>query len=1021
MPTILTNDSDLRLPDFTLVSASAGSGKTRTLTHRYLQLLLSDRIPHTGLKNILAITFTNNAAVEMKRRILSSLKQVTFCNEETTHDLEELLTLKPDMLQLQAEALVDEILDSYSDFHIQTIDSFLARVLKVSALEFGLPSQFQIILDSGVLLDNAFVSFAERLAIDPSLRQLVEDLIELINDSQGGDRRFIWNPYDAIAGEVRSIYRRLSSSIGQPQVGTTSINFQGLEQHILQFILAIDRVARAAGFGVTVNYQKIIDAAREGNFSLATDRKLGQKVLKKAAGPAFAATLGQIEELQGKLIAAYSQYVLARAENYYRPYSQAYLLLSDTIEEVRRQRNEIDLGEASKRLATSLHQDLVPEIYFSLGDRIHHYLIDEFQDTNRIQWVALRPLVEESLGKEGSFFLVGDTKQAIYTFRGGDWQIMARMLRQEEFPSVNCRRLTLPLNYRSEEAIVRFSKRVFQEIVPQVLEDDAADLSGLASFQQDVPPETRGKGYVEINSFDPPDERTDDPPEKRRILEIIDDCIGRGYRHRDIAILTPRNSDVVRVSGWLNKHRIRFLSHSSLDIRTRGITGELLALLRFLDSPVDDLSFATVLLSKLFAATVKRPVTGEIRQFLFEQHQSEDRSRSLYIGFREIYPELWQQSFEHLFNVVGYMPVYDLLSEVYRVFSVFDLHKDEEATLVKLQEVVREVEAKGNNNLKDFLRHAETESDDDSWDIAVAPGEDAIPVMTIHKAKGLGYPIAILLFYDTSSQPNNLFIEERDGFLQLMRITRSWADAHERLREIYEANKKLRLVDDLNKLYVALTRAEREMYILSIKAAKATSPSRFFPAGPYRDGRPGCVQKPEPEREGVAPIHHCVTRGVRQAPDAGRINREEATRGEFIHAVLSRIEFTATDVEKQIDEAIDFFKRDVRETFNLPSIRAKILSLLRNPDAAPLFAQRAGRQIRNEQEITAADGQLHRLDRMVIDDDVVTVIDYKTGSESEEHYAQVRGYVRLAQELHPRRTARGLLAYVDLDVVRRVE
>ena len=1021
MPTILTNDSNLQLPDFTLVSASAGSGKTRTLTHRYLQLVLSDRIRHTGLENILAITFTNNAAVEMKRRILSSLKEATFGNPETLHDLEELLSLRRDLLQLHAAGLVDEILDSYSDFHIQTIDSFLARVLKVSALEFGLPSQFQIVLDSAALLDNAFVSFAERLAIDRSLRQLVEDLIELINDTQSGDRRFIWNPYDAIAAEVRNIYRRLSSSIGQLHVDAVSIDFQTLEKQILQIILAIDAAAQASGFSVTANYQKIIDTAREGDFTLATDKKLGQKVLKKATGPAYDATLGGVEELQNELMQAYSRYVLARAEHYYRPYSQAYLLLSDTIEEVKRQRNEIDLGEASKRLATSLRQDLVPEIYFSLGERIHHYLIDEFQDTNRIQWIALRPLIEESLGKEGSLFLVGDTKQAIYTFRGGDWQIMARMLRQEEFPSVACRPLTLPLNYRSDEAIVRFAEKVFQEIVPQQLEHDAADLSGLASFEQDVPLKSRGKGYVEVNSFDPPEERTDDPPEKHRILNIINDCIGRGYRYRDIAILTPRNSDVVRVSGWLNKHGLRFLSHSSLDIRTRRITGELFALLKFLDSPIDDLSFSTVLLSRLFAAAVKRPITEEIRRFLFEQHQSRDRFRSLYVAFREAYPKLWQESFEHLLNVVGYMPVYDLLAEVYRAFSVFDIQNAEEATLVKLQEVVREFESKGNNNLKDFLWYAETESDDDSWDIAVAPGEDAITVMTIHKAKGLGYPIVILLFYDGPSQPNNLFVEEQDGSVQLLRITSKWAEANDHLREIYEANKTLRLVDDLNKLYVALTRAEREMYVVSIKARKATSPSRFFPVGPYRDGSPSRMDSREPEQEHVAAIRHCATRGIRQVPDAGRISLEEAKRGEFIHAVLSRIEFIAVDSERQIDEALEFCRLDVRESFDLPSIKTKILALLGNPEVALLFAQRAGRYIKNEQEITAADGQLHRLDRMVIDNDIVTVIDYKTGSESEEHHAQVRSYIRLAQELYPRRTARGLLAYVDLNVVRRVE
>jgi ATP-dependent exoDNAse (exonuclease V) beta subunit len=1018
--TILPNDSNLRLPDFALVSASAGSGKTHTLTHRYLQFILSDRIPHADLKNILAITFTNNAAIEMKGRILEYLKKATFGDEETLNQLNELLSYSREELSLRTEALVDDILDSYSDFQVQTIDSFLSRVMRVSALDFGLPAQFELVLESDPLLDEAFDLFAEQIATDPQMRQLVEVLIARVNENQGPSRRFLWNPYDAIAGEVKNIYRTLISHVGQPAADGSSADVRELEHGILRIVGEIGRAAGASGSSAVANYQKIIDAARAGDFASVIGKKLDQKVLKVSKDPRYDAAAQRVGDLQQELKALVSQYTLAQARLYYQPYIRAYLLLRKAIDSVRLRRGEIDLGDAGKRLASSLQKEQVPEIYFSLGERIHHYLIDEFQDTNPIQWAALRPLVEESLGKEGSLFIVGDTKQAIYTFRGGDWKIMARMMNEEEFPSAPCKPVTLPLNYRSSEAIVKFSKNVFHELVPAKIGREIAALSGLASFEQDVLKKAKRKGYVELTSFEAPEIKTDDPPERKRLIEVIDDCLIRGYKHRNIAILTPRNRDVVNVSGWLNSRRIPFLSHSSLDIRTRRITGEILALLKFLDSPIDDLSFGTVLLSKLFAA--KTPETGieEMRRFLFEQHQSEDRSQPLYIAFREHYPELWNRCFEHLFNVVGYLPVYDLVQETYRVFSVFTAHPDEEATLVKLLEVIGDFEAKGNNNLKGFLLFAETDSADDPWDIVVAPSEDAVTVMTVHKAKGLGYPVVILLFYDRSISPKNPFIEEEAEEVRLLRITQDSSGKNDVLGEIYKRQKVLEEVDELNKLYVSLTRAEQEMYILSVKAKKGSFPSEFLPPGGFREGTQARIKRKKPEQEHVLPIIHPPTMGLPQSPTAGPMTLEEVKRGDFVHAIFSRIRYASADPSNQIDEAIRFFQGDVRESFDLRSIREKILALLRNPDLAGYFAERPGREVKNEYEITTPDGQLQRLDRLVADTEGVTVIDYKTGGESDEYQSQVRRYMKLAGELYPDRPVSGFLAYFDLNKVQRV-
>lgn len=1017
MPTILSNDSALALPDFTLVSASAGSGKTHTLTLRALQLLLSDRIRPNDLQNILAATFTNNAALEMKQRIVGTLKEASFGNEKTIAQLREIVSLSPEALKARASSTVETIFDRYSDFQVQTIDSFLTRVLKVSALEFGLPPQFDLVLDSDALLDEAFSHFAQRLATDEQQRGLFEALIGLVNENRTGKQKFLWNPFDAVAKEVKNLYRRLALHSNSPSQNDARAAFQEIERELLGTIREIGTIARQSGFEISKNYAKILEDADAGNVHAFAAKSLGQSVLKKSRDTAVIAQ--KLEALQEDAKALVAPYFLGYAQQYYQPYLQTHRLLLESIEAVKQLRSRIDLGDANRMLASSLQRQHVPEIYYSLGERISHFLVDEFQDTNPIQWSVLRPLIEESLSKHGSLFLVGDMKQAIYSFRGGDWQIMKRLLTGDEsFPSAPCNNRTLPQNHRSAEAIVDFAKVVFHTNVPQQVGEAVAEMSGLRSFEQDVLPAAKGTGYVELQFFELPEEAPDVPPERTKLIEIVKGCRARGYAYRDIAILTPKNNHVVAVSGWLNAEGIRFLSHSSLDIRTRTITGEILSLLKFLDSPIDDLAFASVLLGRLFHGGSVG--VEEMRDLLFRHRTSGGPRQALYTAFRTAYPDLWERRLEHLFNIVGYMPVYDLVSEIYKQFRVFNTFPEEEAALVKLLEMIREFETTGLNNLKDFLSHAEEESPDAKWDIAVAPGEDAVTVMTVHKAKGLGFPIVIALLYDAVPRSENMFIEEHDDAIELLRITKTSAEKSADLEVVYNKHKTLQLVDELNKLYVALTRARQELYVLSIKATKGDYPSRYFPSEGYTKGVQKPLQKKEKSEQREMILAHPYTRGLRQAAGGHRIGLEETKRGDFIHNILARIEYAEPSIHDQVENALQSLGSDTRASFDLLSIKERILKLLLHNDLSTSFMRKEGRRVLNEQDITTAEGELYRIDRLVVDPEAVTVIDYKTGKENSEYRTQVQRYMTIARNLFPGRTVHGYLAYIDLNLVREL-
>ena len=288
--------------NFTLVSASAGSGKTTALTMRFVQLLLSDNIPNNRLRNILAITFTNNAALEMKQRVLESLKKASLGNKQTLVQMEEVVGLDAETLIERSRAEVDRMLDNYSDFQVQTIDSFLSRIMKVSALEFGLPPSFDVILNSDIILDEAFDHLAQELGCDAKKRKIFQQIIEIINRNQSFDKKFLWNPNEKLSREVKSIYKRLSSHAGQSISKTQDGLLEELRDKILREVIAIGDAIKKSNFNTAKNFQNIIEFARSGDFDSLIGKTLDQKALLTSKEKNFPAFKEKIEKLQSELL-----------------------------------------------------------------------------------------------------------------------------------------------------------------------------------------------------------------------------------------------------------------------------------------------------------------------------------------------------------------------------------------------------------------------------------------------------------------------------------------------------------------------------------------------------------------------------------------------------------------------------------------------------------------------------------------------------------------------------------------------
>ena len=534
-------------------------------------------------------------------------------------------------------------------------------------------------------------------------------------------------------------------------------------------------------------------------------------------------------------------------------------------------------------------------------------------------------------------------------------------------------------------------------------------------------PEHQGKGYVEVALFA---EEEDVTPEKAKVIEIVQECHSRGYRYDEIAILTPNNNTVIEASGWLNENGIPFISHSTLDVRRRKSAGEFIALLRFLDSPVDDLSFSVFVLGDMFGQLCQRknsPIShAHVAQFIFEERTR--RGRPLYAAFREHFKSLWDEYFEHLFNVVGYLPLYDLLSESYKIFDVFRTVPSEEAALVKLLEVVKTFEREGANTVKDFLEYSEDESTGEVWKIDVPKNIDALQVMTVHKSKGIEFPVVIVILHDQPLRVSGTIVNEDENSVWLLKVSRQMGDNVEILGEMLEREKFNDTVDALNKLYVAFTRAEKEMYVVGVYKKERKEPTRFLPEFGYEPSAKPRVQAAAFTPENAFESFHHTERKALGVQTYETIGIQETKRGEFVHRIFSHIDFASADLEAQIDEVLVRVQSVMRFDLPVDKVKSTVAEFLSDDIVHSYFARREGRIVLREQDLTNRHGALYRADRIIIDAEAVTVMDFKTGSDEreDEYVQQVSNYMAMMKEIYPEKKIDGVIAYVDLRKTRSI-
>jgi ATP-dependent exoDNAse (exonuclease V) beta subunit len=1022
---IIEKDSELKFPHFTVLKASAGSGKTHMLTKRFVQFILSEKISRNNLRNILAITFSNNASKEMKERILYWLKLLHFGDPELTGQMLEAVSMDREKLAERAGQMVEHILRDYADFEVRTIDSFMTSIFKTSAIDFGFNTDFDILMNNDALMEYSFDLFLRGVREGTKEAELLLSIISAIQEGKQGQEAYMWDPSSVLLEEVKGVYGKLSATGKNPMIDDYSGAFGKIKNEISIAVEGLEKVILRSGLvkRTTSSFDTVLDLVREGRFADLVGKGLKNPPVNKpgkgksALQTSFDQIVGQWEDVAGLI----NEYIALLVRSMSMPYLKVYESFKEIVEAVKRREGKIFIEDINRNLAEYLNEEIVPDIYFRIGETIYHFLIDEFQDTSLIQWQNLFPLFENALSQGGSLFVVGDTKQAIYAFRNADYTIMRESECSNPFPSARHYVKELTTNYRSLEKIVTFNEKVFKESVAgNDKYKEAGTRSGLTDYVQ-CARDGFSQGYCEVVLEARDDETL---PERRVIQNLVVELRSRGFSYGDIAILTRRNEDVVKTTLWLNEKNIDFISYSNLDIRRRRITGEIVVLLNFLDSPMDDLSFSTFINGEIFGAILRADhpeITPErLGEFLFGYRESPP----LYKSFQKEFSMLWEKYFAGLFKASGYFPIYDLVTEAYAVFRVFETLGDEEAALVKILETVKEFEGAGYNSIRDFLDFAgDSGSGESEWNMDVPKALDAVKVMTIHKAKGLGFPVVIVLLYEGRSRGFDYIIEEEDDGVRLLKINKRTMVSDPTFERLYEEEATKENVNRLNSLYVAFTRAKEELYVIGVKGRSETFPFDLLPSSDFAPAvKPDRCDITDAKSPGVFSVRHHPKQIEAEVRTDEVISVEERARGEFIHRVLYHVEYLHDDMESVLE---DIIRKVKLETASEPAAAGvkELLRLFGRSEIATYFEPRSGREVKREQEFSDEKGHLFRMDRVVIDPDRVTILDFKTGGEGradEKYRAQMRKYMKIAKDIYPGRRVEGRIVYIDLGEIRRL-
>ncbi|MBN1159368.1 MAG: UvrD-helicase domain-containing protein [Bacteroidales bacterium] len=1079
-----------------VIRASAGSGKTFSLTNEFLSLLFRDT---DYFMHILAVTFTNKATEEMKSRIIKELFYLSSGRE--SGQLQELIKktgLHEAAVRNKARIVLKKILHQYSRFSISTIDSFFQKIIRSFTKELGIQSGYMIELDTdaviAVLIERLLVELENDKSLLEWLIRYAETLIE-----QGEN----WNFKDSMTRLGKEIFREAffghqeklgsvfydRSALGDYQsslhaiIETCRKEYTAIGRQAVEFIesynLAIDDFSRKdkgpAGFLYRIAGGEFKEPAASAVEAAADVKRWYTRTSSKKE---------VIESLFHNGLQSFMQQAVGFYSQRNKDYQTADVILknlftlgilSDLIRlssDYCNENNVFLLSEAAIFLNRIIRDNDTPFIYEKTGYWYYHFMIDEFQDTSMMQWKNFRPLISNSLSQDFDNLVVGDVKQSIYRWRNSNWEILAEGI-QQDYRNESLEICTLHENWRSDNRIIEFNNSFFmlaaaimQDAYDESLKESGPDsrdpdstsiLNVYSDVGQKQGKERDESGLVQIDIIRKDEKRTYDEIISSKLIQHLCDLQDKGYALSQIAIIVRKNSEAEQLAAMLidhnNKygdglHRFDVISDDALRLGSSSLIGFIIALLKYIAHPDDEVNKYLILSDYLNYIRDGNPD----RNF--------DVPDNTKASWNDIFTKILPREFFMLAEFQGRISLTETIQQLMRLFGL-DRFEGEIAYIQAFQDLVLEFSKRHASDLVRFLEFWQETGMKRS--VAAPAGQEAVRILTIHKAKGLEFDVVILPYCNWRINPGKDTIVWCDagnvfgGNFDVLPVYYSQRLRNTHFAQEYYKELRRQYVDNLNLLYVSFTRARHGLFAycpdpgndrltdvsdLISRVLENAGPStpdatakldfqKHFDrnAGIFRYGSlPIKERKADTKKDPVLTLiqdpfepYETVAEKIRIAyqgslyldATTGRLSRP-VNQGKIMHEIFSRI-VCPDDIPASIQRICIQGKIDRKSGERLLKHSWELLN-----DIQVLSWFTGDWKVLTEAEIILPDGLVKRPDRVLVRDNRAVIIDFKFGrSFRRQDELQVKGYSEILKAMGYEQVE-GYLWYVEAGTVKKI-
>ena len=1037
-----------------IYKASAGAGKTFTLTVEYILLLLCKgpkEFEHT-----LAVTFTNKATAEMKERILETLYGLSHHIPECVDYLKK---IQDRLKELNAEmSALNAILHDYTHFRVETIDSFFQSVLRNLAHELGLTANLQVELNNDEVISRSVDRVIENMQNRKDVQGWIMDYVE--EQLQTGER---WNITGMIKQFARCIFEEAFQNRSEQErekiSDSSQMNAFKKEMHSIINSCKNQLKETADTFEKLVNSKTLnFERISNGRIYLSFLNLVRSEKVEKASDTIKNATKDYEVMLRAKdkndpILVAEAQEIQAELSSLLHLYEKNSLAINtaklslrylnplrllNVIEQeansINAENNQFNLSKTPTLLSKLVEKTDAPFVFEKIGTQFHNVMIDEFQDTSRLQWNNFKVLLIENQSTGGNDLLVGDIKQSIYRWRNGDWAILKNV--KEELANLSPKDKELNFNFRSKKNLIDFNNTFFLKAA-KALDDLKPDarfkIKDIYSDVAQLTRKTENTGFVSVTLYTKSGNSAPDDYEERMITDMITQI--RTLMQQGLTSLVRKKNNAESLLQWFHQlaPEIKLVSDEAF----------------LLESSVA----VQMLVAALFVLNDNKHLNPIPERYLMMHYHTDVLQQPISMltvatgNPEDLLPEAFTQHKQEL----SQLPLYLLCERLYQLFQLDKIQGQDTYIFTFMDELQNHLRSNP-SDIHTFLK---------AWDESIhnhsiPAGEvDGIRVLTIHKSKGLEFHTVLLPYMDWTIEKDRnddtIWCQtDKEPFNALGSLP---INAGKNMQQSdfapdYEEEHLQRRVDALNMIYVAFTRPRNNLYVWGLTTEKkgtitiagdlirAALPNSQLK---YELGTPVTTHKEEKtahknrmksthEKEDSLPVamtSSTPTLDFMQSNQSrkfiGSLGTEEQVEtgqqtyleiGKIMHYVLSQIEHTG-QIQKVLNRCMAEGIITDRKLMDVVINRLK--KGFTNPKIAQWF--QPDNQVFNECSITSIKKDTGepitlRPDRVIIDDNGITVIDFKFGSPDREHHDQVKAYKELMRAMYPEKQVEGYLWYI---------